>query len=70
MVEHYWLRVKHFFLRPVWRFNNRYNLYRSKPNPWRHGGRRGKKKPTISEYKQASSYREYRTLQAEGWVPR
>lgn len=51
-----------------WPWDTRYQVSRKKPNPWRHGGRRGvKRKPTLDEFRFVQNVREYRNLCREGW---
>lgn len=51
----------------IWPWRSRYQVSRSKPNPWRHGGRQGKKRPTVNEFQFPKNAFAYRKLQREGW---
>lgn len=50
-----------------WAWNSRYQVSRSKPNPWRHGGRRGRKQPIIHEFRFPTNVIEYRRLCHASW---
>ena len=60
-------RLRYQIMSPIWAWHSRYQVCREKPNPWRHGGRRGKKRPFVTVHAVPRSVFAYRALRKNGW---